>query len=455
MMPADRLREAIGSLMGRAREDLAELVAFRSVADPKQYPPEECEKAAQWVVDAFAEVGLQDVAMSPTPDGSMAVHGHAAGPAGAPTVLLYSHYDVQPPLGEDDWTSPVWELTERDGRWYGRGSADCKGNIVMHLTALRALSQVDGGFPCGVKIICEGSEEQGTGGLEEFVPPNAELLRADAILVVDTGNFAVGVPTLTSSLRGMTSVDITLRALASAMHSGMFGGPAPDPVVALIQMLASLHDEEGDTVVDGLDNKQSWSGVDYPVEQFRSDANVLDGVKLMGEGSVAEMLWARPSATVLGIDVPPVIGSSSAVQASAAARVSLRIPPGMNGREAQDALVAHLESRVWRGMQCEIERVALGDPFVGALEGVAFDAMKAAMEESFGRPMTTEGQGGSIPLCNVLAETYPDAEIMLLGVEEPRCLIHAPNESVDPSEIEHIALAEALFLQKYAQTASQ
>ena len=454
-MTADRLREAIGSLMGRAREDLAELVTFRSVADPKQYPPEECEKAAQWVVDAFAEVGLQDVAMSPTPDGSMAVHGHAPGPAGAPTVLLYSHYDVQPPLGEDDWTSPVWELTERDGRWYGRGSADCKGNIVMHLTALRALSQVDGGFPCGVKIICEGSEEQGTGGLEAFVPENADLLRADTILVVDTGNFAVGIPTLTTSLRGMTSVDIRLRALGSAMHSGMFGGPAPDPIVALIRILASLHDEEGDTVVDGLDNKQSWSGVDYPAAQFRSDANVLDGVKLMGEGSVAEMLWARPSATVLGIDVPPVIGSSSAVQASAAARVSLRIPPGMKGKEAQDALVAHLESRVPWSMEYEIERVAVGDPFEGALDGPGFEAMKAAMEEAFGRPMTTEGQGGSIPLCNVLAETYPDAEIMLLGVEEPKCLIHAPNESVDPSEIEHTALAEALFLQKYANSASQ
>jgi acetylornithine deacetylase/succinyl-diaminopimelate desuccinylase-like protein len=444
------LREAVAGLMDRAKSDLAELVAFKSVADPKQYPPEECEQAARWVVDAFADVGLQGVAMSPTPDGSLAVHGSAPAPDGAPTVLLYSHYDVQPPLGEDAWTSPVWELTERDGRWYGRGSADCKGNIVMHLTALRALREVDGGFPCGVKIICEGSEEQGTGGLEAFVPENAELLRADTILVVDTGNFAVGVPTLTTTLRGMTSVDITLRALGSAMHSGMFGGPAPDPVVALIRLLASLHDEEGDAAVDGLDNTQSWSGVDYPEEQFRSDANVLDGVKLMGEGSVAEMLWARPSATVLGIDIPPVIGSASVVQASAAARVSLRIPPGVDGKAAQDALVAHLEARIPWSMKYEIERVALGDPFVGSLEGPAFEAMKAAMGEAFGRAMTTEGQGGSIPLCSVLAETYPDAEIMLLGVEEPKCLIHAPNESVDPSEIEHIALAEALFLQKYA-----
>ena len=454
-MAGDDLRDAVSGLMGRAKDDLAELVAFKSVADPKQYPPEECEKAAQWVVDAFAEAGMAEVAMSPTSDGSMAVHGHAPAPEGAPTVLLYSHYDVQPPLGEEAWTSPVWELTERDGRWYGRGAADCKGNIVMHLTALRALKQLQGGFPCGVKVICEGSEEQGTGGLEAFVPENADLLRADAILVVDTGNFAVGVPTLTTTLRGMTSVDITLRALGSAMHSGMFGGPAPDPVVALIQILASLHDEDGDTTVDGIATSQTWDGVKYPADQFRKDANVLDGVKLMGDGKVADLLWARPSATVLGIDVPPVVGSASVVQAAAAARISLRLPPGMSGRECQDKLVAHLESRVPWSLQCDIERVAVGDPFVGSLEGPAFESIKAAMEEAFGHELTTEGQGGSIPLCNVLAETYPDAEIMLLGVEEPRCLIHAPNESVDPSEIEHIALAEAMFLQKYAEAAPQ
>jgi cysteinylglycine-S-conjugate dipeptidase len=453
-VPVDALRPAIHALMGRAKEELGELVAFRSVADPKQYPPEECEKAARWVADAFAGVGLHDVTMSPTPDGSTCVHGHAPGPAGTPTVLLYCHYDVQPPLGEELWTAPIWELTERDGRWYGRGAADCKGNIVMHLAALRALREANGGgFPCGVKLICEGSEEQGTGGLEAFVPPNADLLRADAILVVDTGNFAVGVPTLTSTLRGMTSVDITLTGLASAMHSGMFGGPAPDALLGLIRVLGTLHDEHGNTTVDGLDATQKWTGAEYSQEQFRKDANVLDGVELMGDGEVADLLWSRPSATVIGIDVPHVLGSSAAVQASAAARVSLRLPPGVTGQAAQDALVAHLRSRVPWGLHCEIERVAMGDPFVGSLEGPAFESLRAAMEESFGRPMTTEGQGGSIPLCNVLAETYPDAEIFLMGVEEPRCLIHAPNESVDPSEIEHLALAEALFLENYAAAA--
>jgi acetylornithine deacetylase/succinyl-diaminopimelate desuccinylase-like protein len=173
----------------------------------------------------------------------------------------------------------------------------------------------------------------------------------------------------------------------------------------------------------------------------------------MGDGSVADMLWARPSATVLGIDVPQVVGSSAAIQASAAARVSLRIPNGIGGRQAQDALIEHLRRRVPWGLECTIERVAVGDPFMGSLSGPGYNAMKEAMEEAYGHEQTTEGQGGSIPLCNVLADTYPDAEIMLMGVEEPKCLIHAPNESVDPTEIEHIALAEALFLEKYAQAA--
>src|SRR4051812_27192172 len=365
--------------MGRARDDLAELVAFQSVADPEQYPPEECEKAANWVAQAFAAEGLQDAGTSVTPDGSKCVHGHVPAPDGAATVLLYSHYDVQPPSDEDAWTVPPFALTERDGRWYGRGAADCKGNIVMHLTALRALRAVNGGYPCGIKLICEGSEEQGTGGLEAFVPEHIELLRADTILVVDTGNFAVGVPTLTTTLRGMTSIDIRLDALSSPMHSGMFGGPAPDPVVGLIQLLATLHDERGNTTIDGLDNTQKWTGMEYAAEQFRDDANVLDGAELMGDGSVSDMLWARPSATVLGIDVPPVIGSSAAIQASAAARISLRIPNGVVGREAQDAMVAHLEKRVPWGLRCTIERVAVGDPFAGSLAGPGFESMKAAM----------------------------------------------------------------------------
>ena len=252
---------------------------------------------------------------------------------------------------------------------------------------------------------------------------------------MDTGNFAVGVPTLTTTLRGMTRRQAERARQRDAL--GDVRRPAPDPVVALIRLLASLHDEEGDTVVDGLDNQQTWSGVDYPAEQFRSDANVLDGVELMGEGSVAEMLWARPSATVLGIDATGdrlFLGRAG----FCGARVSLRLPPGVTGKQAQDALVAHLESRVPWNVRCEIERGRrrsvrgrAGGPRVRGDEDRDGGGLRA--------PLTTEGQGGSIPLCNVLADTYPDAEIMLLGVEEPRCLIHAPNESVDPRDRAHRA----------------
>lgn len=452
---SEELRDAVKGLMGEAKSDLAELVSYRSVADPAQQPPEECEKAASWIVEKFREIGFSDIGTSETSDGSHCIHGSAAGPEGAPTVLLYCHYDVQPPLGEDVWKTPVWELVEgEDGRWYGRGSADCKGNVVMHLTALRALQKVDGSYPVNVKLIVEGSEEQGTGGLEDFVPKNADLLRADAISVVDTGNAELGEPTLTTTLRGMTSIDFTIEALDSAMHSGMFGGPAPDPVAGLTAILASLHDADGNTTIDGLENSGTWPGEQYDVEQFRKDAHVLDGVDLVGDGTVADMLWSRYDVTVVGIDIPSVVGSASAIQASARARVSLRIPPGGDGQESQDALIAHLQKRVPWNLRFSVERVAVGDPFTGSLSGPAYDALKSGLEEAYGKEMATIGQGGSIPLCNVFQETFPDAEIMLYGVEEPKCLIHAPNESVDPSEIENIALGEALFLRKLGAQSS-
>ncbi|BDT97246.1 dipeptidase [Nocardia sputorum] len=441
------LRAAVAGLMGQAKTDLAQLVSFRSVADPRQYPIEECDRAAQWVADAFAAAGLTAVGLHETPDGTKAVVASRPAPDGAPTVLLYCHYDVQPPLDEAAWRTPPWELTERDGRWYGRGSADCKGNIVMHLTALRALGP---DLPVGVTMVAEGSEEQSTGGLERFVEAEPELLRADAIVVGDCGNFAAGVPTLTQTLRGGVNVVVTVETLAGPLHSGMFGGPAPDALAALIRLLASLRDERGNTTIDGLPNDQVWPGVQYPSEQFHTDARVLGGVELVGDGTVADLLWARPALTVLGIDAPPVVGSAAAIPATARARLNLRIPPGTDPDQAYRALVAHLEAHTpWRA-RLTVELEGTGAPFRSPTGGPARAAMEAALAASYGRPATTQGQGGSIPLCNVFATTYPDAEIMLLGVEEPKALIHAPNESVDPKEIEHMALAEAIFLATYA-----
>ena len=206
-------------------------------------------------------------------------------PDGAPTVLLYSHYDVQPPLGEDAWTSPVWELTERDGRWYGRGAADCKGNIVMHLTALRALKQLDGGFPCGVKIICEGSEEQGTGGLEAFVPENAELLRADTILVVDTGNFAVGDPhphdhvARHDECRYHASRARQRDALGHVRRAGAGPGRSADP--AARRRSTTRRATRPST---GSTTSRAGAGWTIPRSSSGSDANVLEGVEADGRG---------------------------------------------------------------------------------------------------------------------------------------------------------------------------
>ncbi|WP_024761851.1 dipeptidase [Streptomyces exfoliatus] len=445
------LREKVRALMPRAKEDLTELVAMRSVADPRQFPPEECAKAADFLVRAFTEAGLRDMRRVTTPDGTDAVVGHAPGPEGAPTVLLYCHYDVQPPLDDDAWRTPPFELTERDGRWYGRGSADCKGNIAMHLTALRALGGPEGkDFPVHIKFVAEGSEEQGTGGMEQLVPLQPDLFAADALLICDTGNFALGLPTATTSLRGLTNVVVTVSTLKGEMHSGMFGGPAPDALAALVRILDSLRDEHGNTAVKGLPGDGAWDGVAYPAEQFRTDVGVLDGVSLVGTGTVADELWARPAVTVLGINCPPVVGSSAAIQAKVRARVSLRVPPGIDADRALRALTDHLTSAAPWGARVEVEAEGTGQPFRARTDGPAYRALASALREAYGKEMVESGQGGSIPLCNVLADRFPESEIALIGVEEPGCLIHAPNESVDPSEIEHMALAEALFLRGYA-----
>lgn len=442
------LRSRVGELMtASGRSELAELVAMRSVADPRQFPPEECEQAALWVRDRFAELGFTDARLEPTPDGSKAVVGsRACSDPDAPTVLLYAHYDVQPPLDDSAWRTPPFELTEVGGRWYGRGAADCKGNILMHLLTLRALSD---DVPVNLKLVVEGSEEQGTGGLEAFVAANPDLLRADAILVCDTGNAAVGHPAATVTLRGMVNVVVRVESMASEVHSGMFGGPAPDALAALIAILASLRDAAGNSTITGLDASRRWEGAPYPPEQFRSDAGVLDGVALLGDGTVSDMLWARPAVTVLGIDCPPVLGSTAAIVPHAAARLNLRIPPGMAADDAHAALDAHLRAAAPWGVHVDVETEAVGSPFSAETDGPAYRAMAAAMLEAYGVPMTTLGQGGSIPLCNVFADTYPGAEIILMGVEEPLALIHAPNESVDPTEIERLALSEALFLRGY------
>ncbi|MFD7503409.1 dipeptidase [Streptomyces sp. NPDC059850] len=446
------LAATVAALQPRALAELAELVAFPSVADPAQFPRSGCEAAAEWVAAALRAEGFEDVALLDTPDGTQSVYGFLPGPAGAPTVLLYAHYDVQPPLDEDAWLSPPFELTERDGRWYGRGAADCKGGLIMHLTALRALKE-HGGVPVNVKVIVEGSEEQGTGGLERYAEAHPELLTADAIVIGDTGNFRVGLPTVTATLRGMTMLRVSVDTLEGNLHSGQFGGAAPDALAALIRMLDSLRAEDGSTTVDGLAPATAWDGLQYEEEAFRKDAGVLDGVELMGSGTVADRIWARPSVTVLGIDCPPVVGATASVQASARALVSLRVPPGVDAAEADRLLSAHLEAAAPWGARVAVEQVGQGQAFRADTGSPAYEAMREAMRVAYdGQEMATAGQGGSIPLCNTLASLYPAAEILLIGLSEPEAQIHAVNESVSPEELEKLSLTEALFLEAYAKS---
>jgi cysteinylglycine-S-conjugate dipeptidase len=436
------LRERVRELMPAARTDLAALVSLPSVANPALGRPEAGLRAAAYLEETLAGLGFQVDSRSMR-DGTRAVIAAAPGPPGSPTVLMYSHYDVQPAGDEAAWLSPPWELTERDGRWYGRGAADAKGNVVAHLAALRAVGDHR---RCGVKVVIEGSEEWPSPGLERFVLEQPDVLRADAILLADGAGVAVGEPALTMSLRGSVFVVVTVKTLEVPVHSGSYGGAAPDALAALMRMLDGLRDERGATMFPGLPESRLKADGSIDERQFRRDAGVLDGVDLVGAGTIAERVWMQPSITVIGLDAPAVVGSIPAVPAEARARLLLRVPPGASAAASEQALVAQLRRAAPWGARVEIVTEIVTEPYAARPEGAAYRRFRAALGEAYGTEPALLGQGGSIPVCTAFAETYPEAEIFLFGVEEPLCAIHSPNESVDPGEIERVALAEALFL---------
>ena len=461
------LATAVSAQLDRARSDLADLVALPSVHDAE---PDACAQACELVRTLLTDLpipglGPEAVEVIETSDGSRAVFGHRPAAPGRPTVLLYSHYDVQPPGDPDEWTSPPWDLTERDGRWYGRGAADCKGNLVVHLTALRALAALgdDGevGAPgadpldgLGIRLVVEGSEETGGGGLDDLVAERPDLVAADAILIADSGNVSAGTPTLTTSLRGIANLVVAVDTLEAGVHSGQFGGAAPDALAALISILSSMRDPHtGATTVDGLDGTGVWDGQPYPEETFRADAGVLDGVQVSTAAPLADLVWSRPAVTVLGIDCPPVEGAIAAVQPHARALVNLRVPPGMDPERAQQLLVEHIERRRPWNARVTVEKEAVGHPFRSVPAGGSdpvHDLLSQCLAQAYGADeVAVVGSGGSIPLCTALQHAHPGASIALFGVEDPAAAIHSPDESVDPREIERIALAEAAFLQRY------
>lgn len=445
----DNVRTGIDSgLMRRAHSDLETLVRIESCSDPDAGSVAECLRAAEWVREAFEQAGVSNMRLIETVDGSSTVYGHNPAPKGAPTVLLYTHYDVQPPGDLAAWSSDPYELVEREGRWYGRGAADCKGNVIAALTALRAFDRGD--FPLGVIVVCEGSEETAAGGLEHLVYEQPQLFAADAVLILDVGNVRHGVPTLTTSLRGIVNLVVRVDTMVRPVHSGMYGGPAPDALAALISMLATLRDADGDTTIDGLDCSARWTGSSYPVERFRADAAVLDGVEIPGSGQVADALWSRPSVTVVGIDCPSVSGAVGAVCHTATARLNVRVPPSMTVAEVESAVQEHLRRSIPWSARLDVVTEGVGEPFTSPTDGPAYRALMRAMDSAYDSRTVVNGQGGGIPLCTALRAAAPNAEIALLGVEEPACAIHSPNESVSPTEIQGIATSIAGFFEYFA-----
>lgn len=416
----------------RLREDLERLVRIPSIAFDG-HPRAPLDEAAALVRDLLPGSRFVDV-----PGEAPSVFAEYGEPGDGPTALLYAHYDVQP-APADGWESDPFAPTLRDGRLYGRGAADDKSGVVAHLAALRAH-----GFapPVHTKVLIEGSEENGRQRILDVVDQQPDLMRADMLVIADGGNWKLGEPTLCTTLRGHGKLTVTLRTLENALHSGQFGGAAPDALLALTRLIATLHDEHGDVAVDGLADG-TWSGADLPEADFRRQAGVLDGVSLVGTGSVADRLWARHAVSVLGLDAPAVEGAGNIVIPVARAKVAVRVPPGADPVASMEAVERHLRAHTPWGAQLQIELEPASSPL--ALR--ADEAAAAALEAAYGKPVAVMGSGGSIPLVARLAEVYPDARIVLWGAQDSDAAqIHAANESVDLDELEAIARTEALLL---------
>lgn len=445
------VREHITTQRDRIFQDLSEICSFHSVHTNPEYAQPHAGAAA-WVDNALKEAGL-DVTAYCTDTPSPIFVGTKPATNGAPTVLLYSHYDVVPAGDPADWLSDPCTLTERDGRWYARGAADCKGNLVMHLAALRAVTDL-GGTDLGLIVLVEGSEEMGGDEFDALLEAHPEAVAADVILIADSGNTEVGVPTLTTSLRGTAQIRVTVSSLAAPVHSGQFGGAAPDAAAALIRMIDSLRDDKGRTRIDGLDCTQKWQGAQYDRAAFRKDAGLLEGVEILGDAddTIADMVWARPSVSVIGWTSTPVDKAVNAVPATATAQLSVRVPPGLTAEEVNEKVVAHLRAHAPYGVHVDTQSTELHPPFATDITGPALTVFGQCLAAAYGgQELTVVGSGGSIPLCSALQSMLPGAELALFGVEEPLSVIHSPNESVDPNEIRDIAIAEAAFLLTYAQ----
>jgi acetylornithine deacetylase/succinyl-diaminopimelate desuccinylase-like protein len=441
------LPQTVASLMPRLEEELARLVAIPSVS-AVDYPGETRPallEAHELVLDLLQDAGVAELDSHRLPNTAPFITGEIPAPDGAPTVLLYGHYDVVPAGDESKWISPPFEPTVRKGALFGRGSADSKANVLAHVGALRAW---EGRPPVGIKLVIEGQEEVGS-ALNTYPQTHPDVFRADAMLIADMGSVRPGLPTLTVALRGTAMPTVEVETLVGPKHSGQYGGAAPDALIVLLHALASLHDEHGDVAVEGL-RREEWTGAGYSEDEFRELAEVLPGLPLVGSGGLGSRVWSGPAITVTGIDVPTVDNALNAVAPRSRASLNLRIHPEQDAAEAQAALIRHLERVRPFGIELQVRPGAIGNGFSADTSGPAYVAATAAIQAAWGAEPSFAATGGSIPLVNALHAAVPEAEILLLGATDGYANIHAPNERVLLGEFEQSVAVEAAFFATFA-----
>jgi len=440
------LRPKIRASMAEVRSGLERLARIPSMS-AAGYDAVPLQRSAELTAELFVAAGV-DARVVGRPGAHPAVVGRIAGPLGTPTVLLYAHHDVQPPGPRDRWQTDPFEPTERDGRVYGRGTADDKAGIATHLAALRAYA---GKPPCGVALFVEGEEESGSAHLMDYLIAERATLECDAVVIADSSNWRIGQPAITTTLRGNAIVTLEVRVADHAVHSGTYGGAVPDALMALTRLLASLHDDQGRVALKGL-RQSDTDGLDLTEAELRGYVGSRPSVKLIGDGSITSRMWTKSSISIIGLDATPVREASNTLWPVAAARLSMRVPPGQDAKVAQDLLVAHLEAHVPWGAELTITRGSTGEAFTAVTAGPAYVALKAALGAAWGTAAIDVGTGGSIPFLFDFARTFPRAALLVTGVEDPASNAHSENESLHLGEFENVCVAEATFLGLFGAT---